>query len=279
MKNAPLLLCTDLDRTLIPNGDHPESPRAREQFNNLVSQDHVTLTYVTGRYQQLVKQGIEKYGLPVPAYVIADAGASIYQLDSGVWSSWAHWEHELCQSWKHTTHMDLYSLFRDLAPLRIQELEKQNMFKLSYYLPLQCEQDTLEREMYARIQAAGISAVLVWSVDEPAATGLLDVMPERANKQYAIEFLMQRLGFGLENTVFAGDSGNDLPVLVGPIKAILVANASEDVRQTVLQEAVTQPDALYLAQGGFNGMNGNYSAGILEGVAHYMPQMEGLLGR
>ena len=27
--------------------------------------------------------------------------------------------------------------------------------------------------------------------------------------------------------------------------------------------------ALYLAQGGFLGMNGNYSAGILEGIAHY----------
>ena len=29
--------------------------------------------------------------------------------------------------------------------------------------------------------------------------------------------------------------------------------------------------AFYLAQGGFLGMNGNYSAGILEGVAHYHP--------
>ena len=30
-------------------------------------------------------------------------------------------------------------------------------------------------------------------------------------------------------------------------------------------------NALYLAHGGFLGMNGNYSAGILEGVAHYHP--------
>ena len=27
-----LLLCTDLDRTLIPNGPQPESPRARAAF-------------------------------------------------------------------------------------------------------------------------------------------------------------------------------------------------------------------------------------------------------
>ena len=31
--------------------------------------------------------------------------------------------------------------------------------------------------------------------------------------------------------------------------------------------------ALYLAGGGFMQMNGNYSAGILEGVAHYHPQL------
>ena len=32
--------------------------------------------------------------------------------------------------------------------------------------------------------------------------------------------------------------------------------------------------AFYLAQGGFLGMNGNYSAGILEGVAYYLPDTQ-----
>ena len=45
-----LLLCTDLDRTLIPNGTQPESPRARELFKRLVSHEEVTLVYVTGRH-------------------------------------------------------------------------------------------------------------------------------------------------------------------------------------------------------------------------------------
>jgi hypothetical protein len=31
--------------------------------------------------------------------------------------------------------------------------------------------------------------------------------------------------------------------------------------------------AFYLAQGRFLGMNGNYSAGIVEGVAHYHPDI------
>jgi hypothetical protein len=36
--------------------------------------------------------------------------------------------------------------------------------------------------------------------------------------------------------------------------------------------------ALYFAEGDFLDMNGNYSAGILEGVAHYMPEMIKVMG-
>jgi hypothetical protein len=35
---------------------------------------------------------------------------------------------------------------------------------------------------------------------------------------------------------------------------------------------------LYIAQGGFLGMNGNYSAGILEGLAHYHPYTREWMG-
>jgi hypothetical protein len=31
-------------------------------------------------------------------------------------------------------------------------------------------------------------------------------------------------------------------------------------------------DTLYCARGGFLGMNGNYCAGVLEGLAHYIPE-------
>jgi hypothetical protein len=31
-------------------------------------------------------------------------------------------------------------------------------------------------------------------------------------------------------------------------------------------------DQLYIARGDFQGMNGNYSAGMLEGIAHYHPK-------
>ena len=61
-----LLLCTDMDRTIIPNGHQPEHPDARERFRQLCSLPAVKLVYVTGRHLQLVEQAIADYNLPEP---------------------------------------------------------------------------------------------------------------------------------------------------------------------------------------------------------------------
>ena len=75
------------------------------------------------------------------------------------------------------------------------------------------------------------------------------------------------------NTVFCGDSGNDIEVLVSPIPAVLVANSQPQVCDLARKLATENGHAeqLYIARGDFMGMNGNYSAGMLEGVAHYHP--------
>jgi hydroxymethylpyrimidine pyrophosphatase-like HAD family hydrolase len=126
-----------------------------------------------------------------------------------------------------------------------------------------------------RLQERGIKANLVWSVDEPQGIGLLDVIPERASKLHAIEFLRGDLGLTRSETLFAGDSGNDLPVLISSIPSVLVANAHPSVDERAregAENAGTQA-ALHRARGGVLDMNGNYSAGILEGVAHYHPEL------
>jgi hypothetical protein len=48
------------------------------------------------------------------------------------------------------------------------------------------------------------------------------------------------------------------------------------VREEALELAVAagNADSLYLASGGFRGLNGNYAAGILEGLAHFFPATE-----
>jgi hypothetical protein len=91
---------------------------------------------------------------------------------------------------------------------------------------------------------------------------------------------MKHHGFSYLNTVFCGDSGNDIEVLASPIPAVLVANSQPDVRELArrLAEEMGYVEQLYIASGDFMGMNGNYSAGILEGVAHYHPQTLAWMG-
>jgi sucrose-6-phosphatase len=268
-----ILICTDLDRTLLPNGSQPESPEARATFTRLVARPEVTLAYVSGRHRELVEDAIREYGLPLPNWVIGDVGTTLYRVRTGEWLHWSEWEQEIATDWQGLTANDLRPLFTDLPSLRLQEESKQNRYKLSYYLPLQIDIDALQREMSRRLNALNVAASLIYSVDEAASKGLLDVLPARATKLHAVEFLMQHQGFDYTNTVFAGDSGNDLPVLASEIQSVLVANAGCEVVEQTKTQALQQGTmaAFYLAQGGFLGMNGNYSAGILEGIAHYLP--------
>ncbi len=269
-----LLLCTDLDRTLMPNGPFPESPGARDKFNELVASPDIQLVYVTGRDRRLVEEAVTSYQLPLPDYVVADVGSTIFQIEQGGWQQLDAWEQLIAPDWQDRTHDELHLLFSGLPHLNLQEASKQNTFKLSYYLPLDVDHQTLMSSMHEILFEKQIRASLIWSIDEVDDTGLLDILPASASKRHAIEFLMYQLGFDLSNTVFAGDSGNDLAVLTSPIKSILVANASNEVRHCAQQQALNlgQMDALYFARGGFLGMNGNYAAGVLEGIAHYVPE-------
>lgn len=275
MKDPALFLCTDLDRTLLPNGPQSESPGARELFARLVARPEVTLAYVTGRHRALVEQSITSYKLPQPDFVITDVGTKIHAWQAGGWQIWQDWETEIEADWAGHDHAAMSRLFLDLKPLRPQELSKQNTHKLSYYLPVQTDRQSLGEEMQRRLRDRGIRASLIWSVDEPAGLGLLDVLPARASKLHAIEFLSERLDAELSRTLFAGDSGNDLAVMHSAIPSVLVANAAGEVREAAssMARAAGHESALYLASGGCLGMNGNYAAGILEGVLHFHPEL------
>jgi HAD superfamily hydrolase (TIGR01484 family) len=214
--------------------------------------------------------------LPLPDFVVGDVGTTIYHVGSEQkWELQTDWELEIAKDWGGKNHADLMALLGDFKQLRLQEQTKQNNFKLSYYTSLKIEQKQTLEAISKRLSDSGVRASLVWSIDEESETGLLDVLPERATKFHAVEALMKHGGFGLENTVFCGDSGNDIEVLVSPVPGVLVANSQLEIQTLArgLANKNGQANQLYLAQGGFMGMNGHYAGGILEGIAHYHPQV------
>jgi HAD superfamily hydrolase (TIGR01484 family) len=274
--SGPLLLCTDLDRTLLPNGEPPESDRARPLFRRLCDREDVTLVYVTGRDTARVAAAIREYDLPVPDQVIADVGTTIATPDGVRLEAW---DEHIAFDWGGRAGTDLQVLVGEKDGLVLQEISRQGRHKLSYEVHEPALPQTVAAEIAELLRDAGLAVAVVPSYDDVTRVGLIDVLPGRAGKGPAIDFLRDHLGLRVEDTVFAGDSGNDLDVLAGPLPAVLVANATDEVRRRAVREAeiLGNADRLHLARGGVLGMNGNYAAGILEGVLHFQPQWEKVL--
>ena len=276
-----LLICTDLDRTLIPNGHQPESANARPLFRELAARPEVCLAYVSGRDEGLLRSAIREYRLPVPDYAIGDVGTTIYQIEGEDWTPWSAWARAIAPDWNGRDHAAIAALLTDVGEIEPQEPAKQNTYKLSYYASASIDGETLADRLQKRLADADVRASVIWSVDEVNEVGLLDVLPAGATKVHAIRFLQEHLRVPDRHTVFSGDSGNDLPVLTSGLQSIVVANARDEIKRAARDALAAQglSDRLYIAQGGFLGMNGNYAAGILEGVVHFVPAVRETLER
>lgn len=272
MSDERLLVCTDLDRTLLPNGPQPESPGARALFARLAGRDEVQLAYVSGRDPGRVRAAIAEYELPLPDFVISDVGTTILTATgAGEWEADTQWAASIGADWGARDGDALHELLRGFDELRRQEDDRQAAYKLSYYAPV--SRGELPAQLDERLAASGVQARVVWSVDEARNLGLIDVLPASASKYHAIRALATREGLSLDSTVFCGDSGNDMEVLVSEVPAVLVANGAPEVMAEARQRSAERRLAhrLYIAMGGFMGMNGCYAAGMLEGIAHFHP--------
>ena len=269
------LICADLDRTLLPNGSEPESPEARPRFRRLASRPDVRVAYVSGRNRDQIASALGEYELPEPDFAIADVGATIYSVRDDGWHEWTSWNNRLATDWPPGTRERLRGSLRDLEDLIEQEDSRQGPFKLSYFVATGADPVTALARVRAAIVRSGAPAASVWSTDAVLEVGLLDVLPPSATKLHAIEHLMEGERIDHAHTVFAGDSGNDLSVLVSGVPSVLVANATGDVRAEAVRrsERAGTAWALYLPRGGLFGMNGNYAGGVLEGVAHFHPRL------
>jgi sucrose-6F-phosphate phosphohydrolase len=274
-----ILICSDLDRTLIPNGFQKESAHARAVFRQLAKNPNISLAYVSGRARKLILDAVEEFYLPEPDYAIGDVGTTFYRITNGRWHLSNDWSDEIGKDWNGLTWVELKEFFEDIEEIQLQEPEKQSQYKLSFYTDQNVDHQRLIKKIRAVMAGKGIRANTIWSVDEISNNGLLDIIPARANKLHAIQFLMKQEQYSEDRTVFAGDSGNDIDVLTSGLQAILVKNAMNEVRKDAVEtlSAKHMTHRLYLPKGNFWDMNGNYAAGVLEGLVHFIPETEELI--
>ncbi|MFW5853133.1 MAG: HAD-IIB family hydrolase [Patescibacteria group bacterium] len=263
-----ILLATDLDRTLLPNGSEPDSGHLHILFNSLKSKN-IKLAYVSGRNLPLLQTALKKYSLPLPDIFIGAVGTEIYQKNKDQLIPDPLWPEYVINNSPNWDDAWIRQNIKE-PEINLQEPEVQNPFKVSFYCSTNEQIDNLIKKIKSKLETKHISAKTVYSFDPLKKIGLLDILPAITSKVGAIEYIRQQLQLTKDQVIYCGDSGNDIHPLTAGYKSIMVKNVDQQTRQAVTthhQNNKTE-HLLYQSQGGVVG-NGHYASGILEGLIHF----------
>lgn len=237
------LMITDIDNTLV--GDN----ESLYQLLDILSENRNKLAWgvATGRSLELTLEAMTEYNIPIPDIMICSVGTEIYygpdlRMDKG-------WQQHISHRWKPEAIKDALSKFEWLV---FQEAEGQRSHKISYYL--NNEDDRLAK-IYAELEDQKLRCKVIFSHNQ-----FLDILPHRASKGKAVNYLQYKYEFLPRYVMVAGDSGNDTDMLVGKNRGLIVGNHSEEL------EYLKSSPRIYFSEGEF-------AAGVIEGLRHY-----GLIG-
>jgi len=237
------LFSTDLDGTLLGN---PEAAwRFAEAWESLPSGRRPLLVYNTSRTVADTQAIVEARRLPEPEFIIGSMGTELH----GALYNWAA---EFCSQFG-----------KDWCVARIQEIvgcipgvKRQpaatecHPFKSSWFWDHARAEEITELEQ--RLLEAGVQAAVVYS-----CRYFLDIVPVRAGKGHALEWLCQRLGMRMSQVLVAGDTANDSAMfLLADVNGIVVENALPELI------AVTNSSRTYVARRAM-------ADGVLEGLVHF----------
>ncbi len=261
-------MATDLDRTLLPNGRWRGDKNAIQIFNRLTEKFGVLVVYVTGRSLSLTEKAIKEYGVRYPDILCGDVGTTIRKYKNGEWAFAQGWIEHVKRKSPNWDAAAIRETVAGIAGIREQEPEHQNRFKQSYYAEHDKKEDILKE--IDKLVKGKFDEVVVYSYDSRNGNGLVDFLPASATKQTALEFVAGEYGVGKAQVVFCGDSGNDIFPLTAGFNGVLVKNADEQLVENVRTAMDRNPDLkVYFAKGDFNGLNGHYTSGVIEGAYHY----------
>jgi sucrose-6F-phosphate phosphohydrolase len=262
------VLATDLDRTLLPNGRWDCDESAISLFNELTEKHDTLVVYVTGRNLKLTEEAIQQYGVRYPHFLCGDVGTTIRKFENGQWHDDGGWVARVKRSSPRWDAVGIKHAVAEVEGMHEQEDEHQNQFKQSYYVEHEKKNDVLQQ--VDSLVKDKFDEVIVYSFDSQDGKGLLDVLPNGATKQTAVEYLAEAFGTAKEEVVFCGDSGNDIFPLTAGFRGVLVRNADDQLVENVKKAMERDPTLkAYFAEGNFMGLSGYYTSGVIEGAYHY----------
>lgn len=259
------LLASDMDGTVIPLEEGPEREAEVAQFREAVEgAENLTLAYVTGRGLELARKGMRQFKLPLPDYLVCDVGTSVYHRVSGEFQEDPEYARRMRKAIGKLDFAHLREFLKPVDYLLLQPEERQTEFKLSYHLPHEGDHAEIVELVRGHLQELGGRVQAVYSVGAPSGRGLLDLLPMDAAKDFAVHYLQELTGVDDSHLVYAGDSGNDLAVMLAGFKAVVVANAGPDLREGLVER---MKDEALAARIHFSPYR--YSRGVLDGCRHF----------
>jgi len=234
-----LLVC-DIDNTLL--GDDA----ALQELIDLLSRDRERIAFAiaTGRRVESAVEVLRDSGVPMPDILITAVGSEIHYGHS--LNPDLEWMGRLRHRWDRAAVMEALS---DVPGLVAQPEEEQREFKCSYWL--EGDQVPLKRDIVRRVKERGVQCTVIVSHDR-----YVDVLPSRASKGLAVEYLGWKWRIPREKTLVAGDSGNDAEMLRGDAMGVVVGNYSPE-----LEELRSEPRVFFATA--------PFAGGVIEGMHHY----------
>ena len=260
-----VLLASDLDGTVIPLEEGPEQEAELEEFRRAVREaSDLILAYVTGRGLGLARKGIRQFDLPIPDFLVCDVGTSVYRQSGGEFHADPEYARRMREAMGGLDFSDVREYLAPVDHLLLQPEERQTEFKLSFHLPFGEDHAGIVEEVRGHLTALGGRVQAVYSVGAPSGRGLLDLLPRGAAKDFAVHYLREVTGLDEHQVVYAGDSGNDLAVMLAGYRAVVVANAGADLRDGLRQALDDETLAERIHFSPFR-----YSKGVLDGCRHF----------
>ncbi|MEO8855197.1 MAG: HAD-IIB family hydrolase [Ginsengibacter sp.] len=244
LTRAKLFVICDLDGTLVDKEKHNGLKELKKWIED--KNDRVVFGVASGRNKDITQQAFSDYDLPYPDIMICSAGSEIYYTDKLIPDN--GWESHIEYQWKRK---ELENALNKFPGLRLQEANAQWKFKLSYYVDNNFTDDGVAN-LYKYLDDKKLRAKILLTENH-----YLDFLPFRASKGSAVRYLSYKWKIPLEHFITAGNSGNDIDMLKGKAKGIVVANYSPEL------ESLRKNKLIYFSKN-------NLSEGVLEGIKYHV---------
>jgi len=244
LTQAELFIICDLDGTLIDGQQSVGLDELKKWIDTHSAK--VVFGVASGRNKDLTRQAFIDHDLPKPEILICSAGSEIYYTEKFIPDN--GWESHIDFQWEKE---ELQHALLKFPGIRLQGPEAQWRFKLSYYVDDDFNEDDVAN-LHKFLDDQKLRAKILLTENH-----YLDILPFRASKGRAIRYLSYKWKIPMDQIITAGNSGNDIDMLKGKAKGIVVANHSPEM------EKLKKNKHIYFSKAPL-------STGVLDGIVHHV---------